>query len=340
MFNILILLVLIGSAVLYERSIAARKIHRAPSDHFDGEQFFNPDIRAKISPDQNTKKSIWVWMLFRRRGAWARRAITPIVPPHRVTTGIRVTYINHATVLIQYGGMNIITDPVFAYRASPFSFIGPARHADPGVRLNDLPKINIVLLSHNHYDHMDLASLRVIARRDNPRIYTGLGNAAFLARKGITGAHDMDWWDSIHDGQLKIVAVPAQHFSARSFFDRNLTLWCGFVVETPEGNIYFAGDTGYGSFVQQIAARYESFALGLIPIGAYEPSWMMRPVHMDPDEALRTHRELRIQTSIGIHHGTFRLTDEPMAEPRERIERDRGESDVRVLENGEMFTRP
>ena len=181
---------------------------------------------------------------------------------------------------------------------------------------------------------MDRATLRSIARAHKPRIYTGLGNAAYLGRKGIKGAREMDWWDETTDGELRITAVPAQHFSARSVTDRNYTLWCGFVLEVRGERVYFAGDTGFGPFADDIAQRFDSFTLGLIPIGAYDPAWMMRPVHADPDEALRMHDILRIRTSIGIHHGTFRLTDEPQSEPRERIERDRGPRDFRVLDNG------
>ncbi len=278
--------------------------------------------------------SVWMWLLTHSRGNWRKPTVEQVKPRERVTDGLRITYVNHATVLLQFAGLNIITDPVWSYRVSPFSFMGPVRYAQPGIALRDLPPIDIVLLSHNHYDHMDIATLRHIMRTFHPRIYTGLGNAAYLERKGITGAVDMDWWERRTDGAVTVVSVPAQHFSARSLSDRNCTLWCGFVLETPLGNMYFAGDTGLGPFVDGIKKKYQSFVFGLIPVGAYQPAWMMRPVHTDPEEALRMHDLLNIRTSIGIHHGTFRLTDEPQNEPVERIERERGQRDFRVLPNG------
>jgi L-ascorbate metabolism protein UlaG (beta-lactamase superfamily) len=304
-----------------------------PSDHFDGVRFFNPVMPSRTDEGQK-QRSVWVWLVTRSRGTWKNVSVTPSRPPERVHEGVLVTYINHATVLLQFSGLNIVTDPVWSYRASPFSFMGPIRYADPGVRFEDMPPIDIVLLSHNHYDHMDLATLRRIAATWNPRIYTGLGNGTYLARKGIPGAHEMDWWDVTDHAGIRVRAVPAQHFSARSVSDRNFTLWCGFVLETALGNIYFAGDTGYGPFISDIVKRYDSFICALIPIGAYEPTWMMRPMHTDPHEALLMHEALHIQTSIGIHHGTFRLTDEPQYEPKARIERERGVRDFRAVENG------
>jgi L-ascorbate metabolism protein UlaG (beta-lactamase superfamily) len=323
--------------VWFNRSLSARRYIGEPSDHFNGSIFFNVRPTTQKQSDVPRQKSLIRWLLTRTRGAWNKKNVTPAIPAHRVTSGITITFINHATVLIQCDGINILTDPVWAYRVSPIPFLGPARYTNAGIRFEDLPPIHIVLLSHNHYDHMDLSILRKMYKTWNPRIYTGLGNAAYLKRKGIGNAHDMDWWDEIHDGTCLITAVPAQHFSARAFSDQNRTLWCGFVLKSSSGNIYFAGDTGYGSFVADIAKRFESFACALIPIGAYEPSWMMRPVHMDPAEALCVHRELSVQTSIGIHHGTFRLTDEAQDEPRTRIEAERAESDFRVLENGESI---
>lgn len=317
----------------FERSIRSHRFNGNVSDHFDGDRFFNTPPTTGRHPDRNNQ-SVWKWMLTRSRGEWKKVSVIPVVPAQRVHDGVVVTYINHATILIQCDGVNIITDPVFSYRASPLPFLGPARYADPGVRLKDLPPIDIVLLSHNHYDHMDLASLRVIHRAHKPRIYTGLGNAAYLSRKGIPGAHEMDWWDTATDGALSISAVPARHFSARSIGDRNHTLWCGFVVQTKKGNIYFSGDTGYGDFVHSIAERFAPFSLALIPIGAYDPAWMMQAVHTNPEEAIQMHDILRSAHSIGIHHGTFRLTDEPQEEPKERLEAGRGERSFSVLQNG------
>lgn len=332
---VLTLAVVIGG-YMFERRIASRPGTYAISDHFDGRKFFNPDVSVQMESDRTKNKSIWMWMLTKnKRGTWEQKDVTQARPPQRVHEGIRVTYVNHATVLLQFSGINIITDPVFSYRASPFPFFGPARYADPGVRLEHLPPIDIVLLSHNHYDHMDLQSLRSISERFKPEIYTSLGNAAYLSRFGIKGAIDMDWWDTKETHGIRLVATPARHFAARTFSDRNYALWCGFMLETQFGPVYFAGDTGFGTFIKQIEERYESISLALLPIGAYEPAWMMHLVHMNPEEALRTFERLNVKSAVAIHHGTFRLTDEPQSEPRQRIEAGRGDKDFRVFENGE-----
>lgn len=326
--------VLVAAGFALERAIATRRVVAKPSNHFDGTQFFNPDVTHRMETDRTGRKSVWLWMLTKRAGHWETRHVQPTLPPRGVDRGIRVTFVNHATVLIQIPGLNILTDPVWAYRASPFSFVGPARYADPGVRFEDLPPIDIVLLSHNHYDHMDIETLKRIERAWKPKIFVPLGNAAYLMRKGIHGAIDMDWWDTQQVHGVVVVCAPARHFSARTFSDRNFTLWCGFILETGVGNIYFAGDTGFGTFLKEIEERYDGFKLALLPIGAYEPAWMMHLVHVDPSEALRMHERLRVETSVAIHHGTFRLTDEAQTAPREWIERDRGSNDFRVLENG------
>ncbi len=334
MLTFLLIVFMMVLLVAYERSVAARPYKGKISDHFNGKQFFSTGTGVQIEAQVGQRRSIWVWLFMLSREKWQMRAVTPSVPPERVHEGIRVTFINHATVLIQCDGLNIITDPVWSYRVSPFPFLGPSRYADAGVDFDNLPPIDIVLLSHNHYDHMDLTTLRKIVSKWNPRLYTGLGNAAYLTRKGIHGASDMDWWDETIDRSMEITCVPARHFSSRSLTDRNVTLWCGFVLQTKEGNIYFSGDTGFGSFVRDIAARFSPVKLALIPIGAYDPAWMMQPVHTNPDEAIAMHDILRSAHSIGIHHGTFRLTDEPQDQPRERIEAQKGERDFHALLNG------
>jgi L-ascorbate metabolism protein UlaG (beta-lactamase superfamily) len=337
MLVIFVLAFMITGFIIVDKNLAARRFRGTVSDHFDGARFFTPGVPKRLlrdAADETERKSVWLWLLSRRRGAWRQKTVPTTVPRERVHEGICVTYINHATVLLQFERINIITDPVFAKRASPFRFMGPMRFANAGVRIEDLPPIDVVLLSHNHYDHMDLASLRAIQEKWRPRIYTGLGNASYLALKGISGATEMDWWDVAGDGAISIHCVPAQHFSARSFSDRNKTLWCGFVLRTVAGDIYFAGDTGYGPFVDTIAARFGRFKLALIPIGAYEPAWMMQPVHVNPTEAINMYDVLKVETAVAIHHGTFRLTDESQDEPAARIAQERGERDFRVLENG------
>ena len=231
-----------------------------------------------------------------------------------------VTFVNHSTVLIQTEGLNIITDPVWSKRVSPLWGIGPKRYRPVGMRFEDLPPIDVVLISHNHYDHMDISTLKRIVKKWKPKIYAGLGNARYLRSRGIRGTVDLDWWekDVIIEG-VAVVCAPGQHFSSRALSDRNKTLWCGFILETPHGDVYFAGDTGYGMFVQKLHERYKKFRLALLPIGAFRPEWFMGPVHVSPDQAMQMHHELFAQTSIAIHFGTFHLADDHQDEPPERI---------------------
>jgi L-ascorbate metabolism protein UlaG (beta-lactamase superfamily) len=233
---------------------------------------------------------------------------------------LRVTFVNHATVLLQMDGVNILTDPVWSERVSPVSFAGPRRHRPPGLRFEDLPPIDAVLVSHNHYDHMDLATLRQLAGAHRPPVFTGLGNTKFLTRQDVPGARDLDWWESAPLGAgVTVTAVPARHFSTRGFIDRDRTLWCGYVVEGPSGSVYFAGDTGWGSHFEKIGRRFPNLRLALLPIGAYRPRWFMAPAHIDPEDAVRAHETLGAATSIAIHFGTFAQADDGETEPIEEL---------------------
>ena len=258
--------------------------------------------------------------------------VQPSIPPRSVEGDeLRVTFINHATVLLQHRGLNILTDPVWSGRASPFTWAGPRRHRAPGVRFEDLPRIHLVLLSHNHYDHLDLATLR---RLSASRFLVPLGVAKLLERERIGPVQELDWGESTKIADASIHCVPAMHFSARGLFDRNRTLWCGFVIEAAR-MIYFAGDTGFGEHFAQIRERYGAPDLALLPIGAYEPRWFMSAVHMSPEDAVRAHRILGAKTSIAIHHATFQLTDEAIDTPKRRlIECAPGDSFL-LLNNGE-----
>jgi len=258
--------------------------------------------------------------------------VQPSIPPRSVEgDALRVTFINHATVLLQHRGLNILTDPVWSGRASPFTWAGPRRHRAPGVRFEDLPRIHLVLLSHNHYDHLDLATLR---RLSASRFLVPLGVAKLLERERIGPVQELDWGESTKIADASIHCVPAMHFSARGLFDRNRTLWCGFVIEAAR-MIYFAGDTGFGEHFAQIRERFGSPDLALLPIGAYEPRWFMSAVHMSPEDAVRAHRILGAKTSIAIHHATFQLTDEAIDTPKRRlIECAPGDSFL-LLNNGE-----
>lgn len=239
------------------------------------------------------------------------------VPEQRVTGDrLSVTFINHSTVLIQYQGVNILTDPIWNKRASPLQIAGPKRVRNPGVRMEDLPPIDLILISHNHYDHLDIDTLRSLSGWFAPTVLIGLGNTPALQETGLETIHELDWWESFRYQGLEIVFTPTQHFSARGLFDKMKSLWGGFVIASPAGNVYFAGDTGTCPHYEQLRQRYKEFRVALLPIGGYEPRWFMKGAHMNPAEAVEAHKTFNAQVSIGIHFGTFAsLTDEGIDQP-------------------------
>ncbi len=248
---------------------------------------------------------------------------------------IQITWIGHATFLIQVAGVNILTDPIFSDRASPVSFAGPKRLARPGLTFESLPEIDAVIISHNHYDHLDRRTIERLGAK--PAYFVPLGVDAWL--------HDLKLEATLEAlGDVVLHAVPTQHFSGRSLFDRNEALWCGWVIETPAGNVYFAGDTGYSPDFKEIGGRFGGMEVSMIPIGAYRPRWFMGPVHVDPAQAVQVHQDVRSKLSIGMHWGTFSLADEPAAEPPIYLHRvlqqnDLSGTDFRVLKFGEMVLR-
>ena len=215
-------------------------------------------------------------------------------------------------------GVNVLTDPIWSERAAPL--VGSHRHRPPGIRFEDLPQIDVVLVSHDHHDHMDLSTLARLQRRDRPRIVVGLGNTAFLRGKGIGGGTDLDWWQSLDIAAgVSVTAVPARHMSGRGPFDQNKTLWCGFVLAGPSGSVYFAGDTGRGSHFAEIGRRFPSLTLALLPIGGFQPLWYMREQHLGPVDALEAFRALGAGTLIPMHFGTFVEGDDGEFEPVETL---------------------
>jgi L-ascorbate metabolism protein UlaG (beta-lactamase superfamily) len=238
---------------------------------------------------------------------WIEDPAYPL-PPENVGRGeLRITHINQAPVLIQVDGANILTDPIWSERSSAISWAGPKRVRAPGVKIKDLPRIDIVLISHDHYDHLDIASLRELTRNHRPKILAGLGVGRLLTSEGFVDITEMDWWQEYESlpANLKVVFVPARHNSGRGLFDKNRTLWGGFVITSSGGHIYFAGDTASGEFLDRIKAKFWEFRLALLPIGHYEPRWMMQTHHMNPDDAVKSHKHLNARQSIAIHFGTF-----------------------------------
>jgi len=284
------------------------------SDHFDGKKFINPGaVKA------GGFKDVMKWMSKRDRGEWTemKAAGYGAVPVAKVEGDtIVVTFVNHSTFLIQMQGLNILTDPVWSERASPVTFAGPRRMRPPGIRLEDLPEIDIILLTHNHYDHLDINTLAILAERFNPEIFTPLGVGKYLEDRNIVSVTEMDWWDeATSQTGLKVICTPAQHFSGRGMFDRDRTLWSGFAIETENGNIYYAGDTGFGDFFNEISDRLAPVRMAFLPIGAYKPQWFMSPIHTSPADAVKFHKILNSPYSIGMHFGTFPLADDGMADP-------------------------
>ena len=305
------------------------------SDHCTGNRFFNPG-----SEQAKGLLDVLRWKLTSHPG---RRRAPPqarsaVVSPREVSESeCLVTFVNHSTVLIQFAGHNILTDPIWSNRASPVSWLGPRRLAPPGIRFEDLPRIDTVLLSHNHYDHLDLPTLRRILAEHHARFVVPLGVCRLLTSNGIQSATEMDWWET----SGAITCLPAKHFSARGLTDRNRTLWCSYWIATPLGSIYFGADTAFGPHFTAIRNRLGSPRLALLPIGAYKPEWFMSPVHMSPDQAAEAHYILNPERSLAIHWGTFQLgddgPDEPVVELQRALKRRSGLPPFEAVRNGTVL---
>jgi L-ascorbate metabolism protein UlaG (beta-lactamase superfamily) len=285
-------------------------------------------------------------MLLEPRTPWpARVDEPPRRPPPLDGADAVVTFIGHSTFLIQTAAGNILTDPMYSRRAGPWNVVGPRRVRQPAVLFDDLPPISTVLLSHNHYDHCDLRTLAMLAQRFDPCVVTPLGNGALVRSAGIRRVEELDWWQEAKTTALPITVTPAQHFSARSPFDRNRALWGGFLLVAGGLRVYFTGDTGYGSFFRDVRQRLGPIDVALLPIGAYEPRWFMQPIHMNPAEAVQAHLDLEAAESIGMHFGTFQLTIEGIDAPVRALEearRARNDSPARFWtpQFGESVRRP
>lgn len=288
------------------------------SDHFDGKHFNNvPPVDGKGFFD------FFRWVLAAGRKEWpdyVENKAVPQLAKNDDSNTIHVTFINHASSLIQIAGLNIITDPMFSERASPLSWLGPKRVRKPGMEISELPPIHYVMISHNHYDHLDLPSLRALDEKFHPHFLVPLGNATLLQDEGITNVTELDWWQSYSLGAKgNIHLVPCQHWSARGVFDRLETLWGAYVLEILSSRILFVGDAGYNSIYKTLYERFGAFDLSILPIGAYEPRWFMKDFHMNPEEAVQAHLDLHSRQSIASHFGTFQLTNEGIDDPPQSL---------------------
>ena len=289
------------------------------SDHFDGTRFFNP---CQPSTDR-TLAQMLRWKVAGGAAKWPTFVpVTPVRPDARVA-GLRVTVVGHASMLIQAAGLNLLTDPVWSERASPVRFAGPRRVTSPGIAFGDLPPIDAVLLSHCHYDHLDVDTLRRLRTAHDPLFAMPLGNDT-IVRAAVPGARIAvaDWHGRIALGERAATTLTrANHWSARWPSDARMALWAGHWIDTGAGSVWFAGDTGYGdgAIFRDLRARHGACDLALIPIGAYEPRWFMAAQHVNPDEAVRILLDVEARRAIGIHWGTFQLTDEARDAPVEAL---------------------
>lgn len=257
-------------------------------------------------------------MLTRDRAKWPKQIPNPPFSSllQRKSNELILTFVNHSTFLLQTEELTLLTDPIYSERASPVPFAGPRRMRKPGIPFEALPTVDVVLVSHNHYDHMDLPTLRRLEHQHRPAFVTTLGNRQRLVQAGLSRVEELDWWQGLSiNSKLTITSTPAEHFSGRTLSDRNRALWGGFFLAFPRLRVLFAADSAYGPHFAMIRERLGRPNLALLPIGAYEPRWFMHNVHMNPNDAVKAHLDLAAARSVGMHFGTFHLSDEAFERP-------------------------
>jgi L-ascorbate metabolism protein UlaG (beta-lactamase superfamily) len=334
----------VGVGGLATRAALTRYYDGPVSDHFDGTRFVDPDgAQPKSFADMMR------WRFGPPKAEWPVWAPSPYAdrPPPRVAgSGWRFSYVGHASWLLQTAGLNLLIDPMWSERASPVTFAGPRRVNDPGIAFAALPPIDAVLVSHNHYDHLDVATLARLAAAHRPRVITPLGNDTIMrAHDPAIAAEAYDWHQGVALGDgVAVTLVPSRHWSARGVLDRNKALWASFVIETPAGRILHVADSGYGDGRHFRAARerHGPFRLAVLPVGAYEPRWFMAPQHMNPAEAVKAFADTGAALALGHHYGTFQLTDEAIDAPVEALIAARAAAGIaperfRLLRPGEVW---
>lgn len=310
------------------------------SDHYDGKKFHNLENREM--------KSFWdvmVWKFSGGKRDWPESVLNKNYPFLKLSPENQavVTFLNHASFLIQLPQLTILTDPIFSERASPYRFVGPKRVRPPGMKLEELPAVDVVLISHNHYDHLDIESLVQLDAKFHPLFLVPLGDERLLKERGIQNVKELDWWQKVDLKEVVFHFTPTQHWSARGLFDKCDSLWGGFFIHAPSTKIYFGGDSGYAGHYKLTREKLGAPDLALLPIGAYAPRWLMKISHMNPEEAVTAHKDLGAHQSFGMHFGTFQLTDEGIDDPIKGLAEALVKFSVnpesfRVLDNGESFS--
>jgi L-ascorbate metabolism protein UlaG (beta-lactamase superfamily) len=317
-----VLLVMAGLLVGYgllKTNDSASRSGKGISDHYNGSRFFNPTLLKPFSPGF----SDFIKMAREERPAWPDHVDNEGV--HRFNEELEpgdfaVTFVNHATFLLQTSDLNILTDPVWSERASPFSWVGPKRVRQPGVRIDDLPRIDVILISHNHYDHLDVETLKKLNERFSPTVIVPFGDKDLVESIGLKKVFELDWWESIQSSPVtSITFTPSQHDTARGLRDRDKSLWGSYFIRNGDGSIYFGGDGGYSTHFVDIRKRMGSPKIALLGIGAYAPQFFMKPIHMNPAEAVAAHNDLGATVSIGMHFGTFHLSSEKFEQPTQDL---------------------
>jgi len=295
------------------------QIKRPASDHYNGKTFFNPNL-----PPGSLPKFRDAFRMAREKRAewptWVENTATPELPERLGVDEIALTFVNHVTFLIQINGINILTDPVWSKRACPVSWAGPARVRKPGIDFEELPRIDLILISHNHYDHLDVETLKRLNKRFTPKVLVPIGDKALINSIGCKDVVELDWWESLEiKPGFRVSFAPAQHQSNRGIFDRRKSLWGSYMVMAGNRRIYFGGDSGYSTHYAEVKKRFGPPDLALLGIGSYEPQWFMRAIHINPAEAVVAHRDLGSKQSVGMHFGTFQLSGEAIDQPQQDL---------------------
>lgn len=313
------LIIIFTSSLLFMNCSNSKPFSK--SDHYDPQSgiFFNPTLEKQSKNILDILK----WKFATTAKEWPTNiplSHQPLLISPYKNNDVNLTFINHSTFLIQLKEMNILTDPVYSKRVSPVSWLGPKRVHEPGVALDDLPPIHMVIISHNHFDHLDINTLKKLEEKFKPHFLVPLGDEVLLKKEGLKKVSSLDWYQSFTLNEIEFIFTPTQHWSRRGLFDTNKSLWGGYIIRNQKKKIYFGGDAGYSKYFKEIYKLYGPMDISLLPIGAYAPRWFMQDMHMDPEEAIWAHQDLESKKSIGIHFGTFQLTNEAREEPTQKLQ--------------------